>query len=374
MRTALEEELSDALALRAASVPRAATERLQSVDYRPRRRLLAVPVAVGAGAAASAATAGTVLAVVLGGAAPAYAGWSATPSSSAPPSTPSSSAPDCISTLSSASTGSTGPSGTGSGTDSGTGAWQTLLTDVRGPFTITLLQNGTSYATCFTGPSFTEVNRITSTSNGSGGVQSGSLSVNSQTANGGVSGPQAGGVGSIVRLETTSSGDLNQVLQNHLTTTSDGPYTFIDGRVANGVTGVTLALDDGQSIVATVADGWFVAWWPGNTADATSAQVTKASGTTSEPFVPLSEMGTKFPLGGQPSFSSGVSLPPANPGTCTTTTTASTSGGPSVNCKSTTDTGGSGSAASGSSGKSGNSGAGTDTGGSGPGPGTSAKP
>ena len=73
MKTAIEEELSDALAQRAASVPRAAAERLRCVDYHPRRRLLAVPVAVGAGAAASAATAGTVLAVVLGGAAPAYA-------------------------------------------------------------------------------------------------------------------------------------------------------------------------------------------------------------------------------------------------------------------------------------------------------------
>jgi hypothetical protein len=237
-----------------------------------------------------------------------------------------------------------------------------------------LLQNGTLYATCFTGPSFTEVNEITSPSNGSGGAQSSTLSVHSQTANGGVSGTQAGGVGSIVRLETTSSGDLNQVLQNHLTTTSDGPYTFIDGRVANGVTGVSLTLDDGQNIVATVAEGWFVAWWPGNTADATSAQVTKASGTTSEPFVPLSEMGTKFPLGGQASSSSGVSLPPANPGACTTKTTASTPGGPSVNCKSTSDAGGGGSTASGNSGTSGDVGAGTNTGGSGPGPGAGSKP
>ena len=370
MKTALEQELSDALAQRAASVPRESTERLRCVDYHPRRRLLAVPVAVGAGAAASAATAGTVLAVVLGGAAPAYAGWSATPTASAPPSA----APDCISTLSNAPSGPTGTSGTGGtgGTSSGTGAWQTLLTDVRGPFTITLLQNGTSYATCFTGPSFTEVNRITSASNGSGGVQSGTLSVNSQPANGGVSGPQAGGVGSIVRLEGTSSGDLNQVLQNHLTTTSDGPYTFIDGRVANGVTGVTMVLDDGQNIVATVADGWFVAWWPGDTADATSAQVTKASGTTSEPFVPLSQMGTKFPLG-QAGSSSGVPVPPA-PGSCTTaTTTANASSGPSVDCKATSR-GSSVSGNSGNSGNSANSGAGKNTSGSGPGPGTAPKP
>jgi hypothetical protein len=364
MKTALEEELSEALAQRAVSLPRSAADRLRAIDYHPRRHLLGVPVVISAGAAATAATMGTVLAVVLGGAAPAYAGWSAMPTSSSPPS---SAAPDCITTLTNSSSG---PSGA-AGTSSVAGAWQTLLTDVRGPFTITLLQNGTSYATCFTGPSFTEVNRITTSSNGSGGVQSGSLSVNSQTAGGGVSGPQAGGVGSIVRLEGTTSGDLNQVLQNHLTTTSDGPYTFIDGRVANGVTGVTLALNDGQNVVATVADGWFVAWWPDDTADATSAQVSKPSGTTSENFVPLSQMGTKFPLGGQPSSSSGVSLPPA-PGSCTTAiTTPGTSGGASVNCKASSSRAGSGAPVSGNSG---NSGAGTNSGGSGPGPTSAPKP
>ncbi len=368
MHSTLEEELSQALAQQAASMPRAATERLRSVDYRPRRHLLAVPVAVGAGAAASAATVGTVLAVVLGGATPAYAGWSATPASS---SAPSSAAPDCISTLSSASSG---PAGTGSGT----GAWQTLLTDVRGPFTITLLQNGTSYATCFTGPSFTEVNRITSPSSGSGGAQSGTLSVGSQTAGGGGSGAQDG-VGSLVSLEGTSSGDLNQVLQNQLTTSADGPYTFVDGRVATGVTGVTLVLKDGQDIVATVADGWFVAWWPGST-DANSAQVTKASGTTAEPLVPLSQMGTKFPLGQAGSKSGVPAPPPPATGTCSPANPPNTSGGPSVNCKTTKGSGADGSSVSGNSGNSsGNSGAGVTgvtgvTGGTGPGPTTGSNP
>jgi hypothetical protein len=78
----------------------------------------------------------------------------------------------------------------------------------------------------------------------------------------------------------TASGDLTQVTQSHLST-SDGPYTLVDGRVASGVTGVTLVLDDGQNVVTTVADGWFVAWWP-DSAGATSAQVTSAGGTTTE--------------------------------------------------------------------------------------------
>ena len=37
--------------------------------------------------------------------------------------------------------------------------------------------------------------------------------------------------------------------------------------------------------MATVADGWFVAWWPGS-GSVTSAQVTTAAGTTTEPLVP----------------------------------------------------------------------------------------
>ena len=351
MTTTLEEELGAAFAAHAAYVPPEAAARLRSVDYRPRQHRRAIPVGLGAGAAAGAATAGTVLALVLGGASPAYAGWSADPSSSAPSSA---APPDCLTSLSSTSSGT-----------SDAGTWQTLLTDVRGPFTITLLQNGTSYATCFAGPSFTEVNRIDSPSTGSsGGTESGVLSVSNGT-NAGASASQ-GGVGSLVRLETTSSGDLTQVLQNHLTTAADGPYTFIDGRVANGVTGVTLVLSDGSNVVSTVADGWFVAWWPGDTADASSVQVTKASGTASETFVPVSGMGMKAAPG---MSTPGVTLPP-NPGNCTTATT-STSSSPSVSCKSSTGNSGPGTT---SGGKPGNTGMTGSTGGTGSGPTTKSNP
>jgi hypothetical protein len=72
-----------------------------------------------------------------------------------------------------------------------------------------------------------------------------------------------------------------------LSTTADGAYTLIDGRTASGVTGVTFVREDGQDVVATVTDGWLVAWWPG-TAQTTSVQVTTAYGTTSERLQPLS--------------------------------------------------------------------------------------
>lgn len=353
MTKTLEEDLGAAFAARVACLPHDAAAQVRAVDYRPRQHPRALPVGLGAGAAAGAATAGTVLALVLGGATPAYAGWSADPSSSGPSSA---APPDCLTSLS----GTTG--------SADTGTWPTLLTDVRGPFTITLLQSGTSYATCFTGPSFTEVNRIDAPSSGSSaGTQTGLLNV-SQGTNAAASASE-GGVGSLVRIETTSSGDLTQVLQNHLTTAADGPYTFIDGRVANGVSGVTLVLNGGTDVVSTVADGWFVAWWPGDTADATSAQVTKSSGTTSETFVPIGALGMKA----APGMSTPAGTLPTNPGTCTTTS-SSNSSGPSTTCKSTTTRGGPGTNASGKSADSGATGSTGVTGSSGSGPTTKSNP
>ena len=278
MTTALEEELGAALAARAASLPPDAAARVRGIDYRPRRHRRVVPLSLGAGAVAGAATVGTVFGVVLGGESPAYAGWSATPTAaSGPAAPPTGTEADCQSQLSSMRA----PDG---GADPG--PWQPLLTDVRGPFVVALFQAGNDEAACFTGPSFIEVNRITSSS-GTGGSQSGELSVSN--AGGGSAGPSASGHAAVV-LEGTSSGDLSQVVQNILTTSSDGPYTFVDGRVAPGVSGVTLAVDNGQHIVATVADGWFVAWWPTGDSVATSAQVVTSAGTKSEPLVPAAKL------------------------------------------------------------------------------------
>ena len=156
----------------------------------------------------------------------------------------------------------------------GSGSWQSVLTDVRGPFTVALFQNNGACAACFTSSSFTEVTQVS--------ADDGSAS-NAQTGNGTVRGLGSGGLpgGSIVAVGGTSSGDLQNVVQTHLSTTADGPYTLVDGRVASGVTGVTLVLDDGQDVVATVEDGWLIAWWPG-ASTATSSQVTTASGTSTE--------------------------------------------------------------------------------------------
>ena len=277
MKTEFEADLREAFAARAAAVPVAAASRLRSMDYRPRERRLRAPVAVGAGVLASAGTAGAVLSVVLGGAAPAYAGWSAAPTTASSSSSPSSAA-SCRSQL------TTMPSGP-DGSSLGSGPWENVLTDVRGPFTVALFQNDGAYASCFTSSSFTQVSMVSSggSSGAAGGSARGSASLggSTQAGNGGGPGGVApGGMSSVSPGGGTASGDLTQVTQSHLST-SDGPYTLVDGRVGAGVSGVALVLDDGQVVVTTVADGWFVAWWP-DSASATSAQATSASGTTTE--------------------------------------------------------------------------------------------
>lgn len=326
MKTALEDQLSDMFAQRAASVPRIATDRVCSVDYHPRRHRVAVPVTVGAGAAAGAATVGTTLAVVLGGAAPAYAGWSPAPTASPTVSPSPQASQSCLTSL---------PSNEPGGGQLGSGSWQTVLSDVRGPFTVALFQNDGAYAACFTSSSFTSITQV-SADNGS--------TANAQSANGTVRSMGSAGPASGLSTTTvggTSSGDLQNVVQTHLSTTADGPYTLVDGRVASGVTGVTLVQSNGQDVVATVSDGWLIAWWPGDTA-ATSAQVTNASGTTTEALVQSSDKGGPGPstppqpgacaaAAGAANASKALSGATNVPVHCAGTGSSSSSSAPSVN-------------------------------------------
>ncbi len=160
MTTDLEWEVTAAFAQRAAELPAGAATQLRAVDYRPREHRLLVPATVAAGALAGAATVGTVLAVVLGGAAPAYAGWSATPTATATAPSPSADA-SCQGQLAS------GPALPGAA-----GSWDNVLTDVRGPFTVALFSDSGAYAACFTGSGFTVVNQISSDGSASSGVES----------------------------------------------------------------------------------------------------------------------------------------------------------------------------------------------------------
>jgi len=220
MSDLLEHDLRGALAERAARVAPQASARLRAVDYRPRTgRRPSRRLLGGVGLSGVAAAAGAV--ILLGSsAAPAFAGWTAKPT------TPQRgqlaiAAPGC-----------------------GMGNGSPVLTDTRGPYTASIYADG---STCLQG------NGITSGSSRGGGtapsVPAGTIQLN--------------GMG-----ESDSNGDA---------------LTMVEGPVGAGVTGVTVTRSDGTAVQATVANGWYLAWWPG-AQRAVTARVATTSGTATQSF------------------------------------------------------------------------------------------
>ena len=231
----LEADLRDAFRSKASSIPAEVSGRIRSTTYRPRTTRWSPRVTYGAVAGAALTTAAVVSAVVLGNASPAFAGWSATPT--APTGNQLAQAEASCQAQVASRPG--GPPTTGG---------DPVLTDVRGPYSVAIYATATSSTTCFTGPSFTSV---------SGSEGAGAL-------------PASG------KIQFSSS---------HMTIRGGSPYTLVDGRTGADVTGVSFLLDNGQRVQATLAGGWFEAWWPGS-ANATSADIATPSGTTTQSLNP----------------------------------------------------------------------------------------
>jgi hypothetical protein len=260
----LETELRDTLSARVHALDLSASlDRLRSANYRVRRSRLSPRLTIGG--LASGATAGAIAAVVLvGGAPPAFAGWTATPTT---PSTAqlTATSDSCQSSLANA------PSMSGVQSTS----WQPVVTDVRGPFTVVLYDQGSAYASCFTGPDFTLIDRNTSNA----GMTSVSASSFGQSSG-------ALGARTAMGFQLLSGGDISHLDVSHLESSTDGPYTLVDGQVEADVSAVTLELSDGSSVQTSIEDGWVLAWWPGDQ-DVTSALVTSSSGTTTQPLTQI---------------------------------------------------------------------------------------
>jgi hypothetical protein len=222
MTDLLEEKMRDTLRERAAQIDPAAITRLRAIDYRPRQRRFPRP-AVGA-LGVSATAAGVVAAVTLSaGAAPAFAGWSATPTRPA--------------------TGQLAAAEQACSSGLGTPA----LTDTRGPYTAAIYEDGTTGS------------RLC--------LQGDSLSIATSEAS-----EQAGIAAGQIQLSGLGMQD-----------SSGNAWTLVDGRIGTGVTAVTIDLRDGSSIQATVSGGWYLAWWPGTTGPST-ADVTSTTGTATDQF------------------------------------------------------------------------------------------
>jgi hypothetical protein len=228
MTQQLESDLRAALSERAAQVPAASIARLAGLDYKPRVRRLRPPVAIGA--VASAAGAAGAVAVVISlsaGASNAFAGWTPTPTAPSP--------------------GQLSAALASCQTQSPVSGLPLKLTDTRGPFTFSIYADSSASATCIEGPSLTAV---------SGSQASAPVNVPA---------------GHILLFSSTA------------THRSGAAYSFADGRAGDGVSAVTLTLDDGSKVQATVANGWYVAWWP-SAHEVGSADITTASGVTTQTF------------------------------------------------------------------------------------------
>jgi hypothetical protein len=269
MNDQLEQDLREALSRRTAQLDSDPMVRLAAIDYHPRRHRIGKLPAIGA-LSASGIAAGVATVVALGSsAAPAFAGWQPTPSTPTPGQL-AQAAQVC-----------------------GQGLGNPLLTDARGPFTASIYANSTTNDLCIDGNGVSMSTRTTSAA------------------------PDSVAAGQIELGET--SRDM-----------AGNGLTLVDGRVGAGVTAVTIDRNDGSSVDATVANGWYIAWWPG-TVTAKDAQVTTAAGsnTVSFPAAPSSMTNKPCPTGAYcaSGFSSGGSANTTSPGKSSVTVQSSSVNG-----------------------------------------------
>jgi len=219
MTDQFEQNLREAFSYRDAQLDTNAIARLRAQDYQPRRhRVRRLPAFGALGATGLAATAGVI--VALGsGAAPAFAGWQAKPTVAAPAQL------------------------TQAAAACGQGLGSPVLADSRGPYTAAIYEQATTSDVCLSG-------------NG--------VSMSSSSTSSAKGGPAP---------------DVIQFGGQGMRDTAGDALTLSVGRVGSAVTGVTIELSDGTSVQATVSNGWYLAWWPGNVS-ATKAQVTTTSGTS----------------------------------------------------------------------------------------------
>ena len=121
------------------------------------------------------------------------------------------------------------------------------LSDVRGPYTVTVFGNGTASGAllCITTPDGNSALRWL--------MQSG----------------------------TPVSAGAIAVDQISILARESQPYTLVEGRTGDGVTGVSLVLGNGSKVTATSGNGVFLAWWPGSQS-ITSAIVSTATGVSTQ--------------------------------------------------------------------------------------------
>jgi hypothetical protein len=232
----LEQSLREALSRRAAQLDPDSIVRLRAIDYHPRRHRVRRLPAFGALAATGTAAAVAALVALGSSAAPAFAGWQSTPTTPA--------------------RGQLAQAAQTCGRDLGS----PVLTDSRGPYTASIYANPTTSDVCLNG-----------------------------------NGISMSGVDTSAAPVTVGPGQI-QLAGRGMRDSAGDALTLVDGRIGAGVTAVTIERSDGSSVQATVANGWYLAWWPG-TATAKNAEITTASGTSTVAFPSTSTPALNCPSG-----------------------------------------------------------------------------
>jgi hypothetical protein len=276
MTETFDTELKSALALRVETIPDEVVTRLGSANYGPRVRRRHVAVAASSGGVAVVTAVVTVTLGVFGpGVQNAFASWTPTPTAhtAAQDSAAESACAQSITYL--AQQDNTSPALPN--VTVGPGGLNPVVEDIRGDFTLVVFAgtagSAGAQASCLTGgtswpagPQVTVSARngdsamISVGGMGVGKSGTGSFTVSGSNTNVSSTVPAAGQAG-------PASGNWNSVSNDHV--------AF--GLVGAGVTGVTLHLSDGTSVVTTVANGYYAAWWPGD-ATVTATDVSTASG------------------------------------------------------------------------------------------------
>jgi hypothetical protein len=73
----------------------------------------------------------------------------------------------------------------------------------------------------------------------------------------------AGGGTTVPAIEEPALDDIMIDGMGSSSASSTGTVSDISGRVGAAIATVRILLDDGRQITATTEDGWFYAWWPG---------------------------------------------------------------------------------------------------------------
>jgi hypothetical protein len=256
MDTQLENELRLALAARAAELPGDASSRLLAADYRPRAGLQRPALAAGGAATVAGAVVAVSLAGLGTGTPRAFAGWSPTPTAHG--GNQARNAQEACQSWLPTSARMEHAQQTASGSHEPwpippitSGSWHAVVVDTRGPYTMILFEaaHGAAELSCFSGR---DPKR-----------------------------PSLGGSFGAHSPPRVPAGHVSLMSSGSTTTPpNEGSQHFsqLVGRTGRGVTGVTLRLRDGTRVTASLANGWFLAWWPG-TQRGSATEVRTSTGT-----------------------------------------------------------------------------------------------